>query len=299
MNWLLIVSLLFVTGGFAQSNPPGVSDQFANLDFASGAVGDLPSGWRLGAIGASAYTAQIAPAAMCHGGKQCGMLGSVGLGPHDRCFLYQNVDAALYRNKVLVFGAASRVTGGGLARLVVRVRRQDDSTTFYNNLGDHPIQSAEWSAYQIVFPIDADAKDIEFGIQLHGKGAAWIDQIYLSSPIIEAEKEIRKLFAEFNAARDGIDGHAMAQTYSETGEYISLWGARIAGRSSLEQLWGSVSGKSRRTIHKIDVLTPDMAVVSGNAEFENPDERPELEEVFVLVKERDGWKIRVHQAMRP
>jgi hypothetical protein len=96
----------------------------------------------------------------------------MGLGPHERCFLYRNVDATPYRNKVLVFRAASRVTGGGLARLVVRVHRPDNSTSFYNNLGDHPIQSAQWNAYQIVFPIDGAAEDIEFGIQLYGEATA-------------------------------------------------------------------------------------------------------------------------------
>ena len=226
------------------------------------------------------------------------MVQSIGLGPHERTFLYQNVDATPYRNKVLVFRAASRVTGSGLARLVVRVHKQDNSTSFYDNLGDHPIQPAHWNAYQIVFPIDGDARDIEFGIQLYGEGAAWIDQIYMSSPIIEAEKAIRDLFRKFNEARDLTDGYAIAEAYSETGEYISLWGTRVAGRARLQELWGSVSGRTKRTIQKIDVLTPDMAVVHGTAEFEDAAARPELDEVFMLVRESDGWKIRAHQAMQ-
>jgi uncharacterized protein (TIGR02246 family) len=300
MNWLFTLSLLFTASGFAQTRWPGISDRFENLDFAQGAAGAMPPGWRLGPSGSAAYIAQIAAGASCHAGKQCGVVRSIGPGPHERCFLYQNVDATPYRGKVLVFRAASRVTGGGLARLVVRVHRPDNSSTFFDNLGDHPIQSAQWDAYQIVFPVDGQAEDIEFGIQLYGEGTAWIDQIYMSSPIIEAEKEIRELFRKFNAAREVIDGHAMAETYSETGEYISLWQTRVAGRTNLEGMWSSsITGKSKRTILRIDVLTPEIAVVHGRAEFDNPDERPELEEVFMLVKEGDAWKIRVHQAMRP
>ena len=298
MKWLFIMNLLFITSGFGQTRPVEMSDQFENLDFALGSVGDMPPGWHLGQSDTPAYAAQIAPGSSCQAGKQCGMVRSMGLGPHERCFLYQNVNATPYRNKVLVFSAASRVTGGGLARLVVRVHRQDNSTSFYNNLGDHPIQSAQWNAYQIIFPIDGEARDIEFGIQLYGEGMAWIDQVYMSSPIIEAEKEIRGLFRKFNDARDAIDAHALAETYSETGEYISLWGTRVAGRANLQQAWSSASGKAKRTIQQIDVLTPEMAVVRGTAQFDNPQEQPEIDEVFVLVKESDGWKVRVHQAMR-
>jgi hypothetical protein len=42
----------------------------------------------------------------------------------------------------------------------------------------------------------------------------------------------------------------------------------------------------------------DLAVVRVRAEFENPGERPALDETFVMVKEGSGWKIRVHQAMQ-
>ena len=298
MRWLCIVGLLFVGSGFAQNRRAGISDNFENLDFALGSPGDTPPGWHLGPSGNPAYAARIVAAAWCQAGKQCGMLGSVGPGPHERCLLYQDVNATPYRGKVLVFRATARVTDGGLARLLVRVHRPDNSTSFFDDLGANPIQSAQWKAYQIVFPIDGEAEDIEFGIQLSGEGTVWIDQIYMSSPVIEAEKEIGELFRNFNEARDAINGHAVAQNYSDFGEYISLWGTRVTGRANLEQMWSSVDGKAKRTIESIDVLTPDMAVVHVSASFENPDERPALGETFMLVKESGGWKIRVHQAMR-
>ena len=37
--------------------------------------------------------------------------------------------------------------------------------------------SGEWAAYEIRAPIATDAYQIEFGVQLVGAGAVWIDQI--------------------------------------------------------------------------------------------------------------------------
>jgi uncharacterized protein (TIGR02246 family) len=291
-----LVSLLFIASGFAQTRPAEIPDQLENLDFASGRAGGEPAGWLFGPSGT--YRAQVAAGAACISGKQCGMLQSIGLGPHERGGMSQTVDATPYRNKVLVFGAAVRVTGAGFVQMFVRVHRQDNSTVFYNDLGDSPIRSAQWNPYQIVFSVDGDARDIEFGIQLYGEGAAWIDQVYMSSPVIEAEKEIRELFRKFNEARDAIDGRSLGDAYSEHGEYISMWGPRVAGRANLEHMWSTVDGKAKRNIQKIDVLTPDLAVVRAIAEFDNPAERPALDETFMLVKESGGWKVRVHQAMR-
>jgi len=43
-------------------------------------------------------------------------------------------------------------------------------------MGNRPIKSSDWAAYEIRVPIIAmDAFQIEFGVQLIGQGAAWID----------------------------------------------------------------------------------------------------------------------------
>ncbi len=49
--------------------------------------------------------------------------------------------------------------------------------TFRDDMGDHPVISGEWGAYEIRAPIAMDAYQIEFGVQLVGTGAVWIDQI--------------------------------------------------------------------------------------------------------------------------
>ena len=63
------------------------------------------------------------------------------------------------------------------ARLLVRVHRKDCSTTFLDNMANRPVASSEWGAYEITAPIAADAYHIEFGVQLVGAGALWIDRI--------------------------------------------------------------------------------------------------------------------------
>jgi hypothetical protein len=39
------------------------------------------------------------------------------------------------------------------------------------------VVSAVWGSYEILAPIATDAYHIEFGVQLVGAGAVWIDQI--------------------------------------------------------------------------------------------------------------------------
>jgi hypothetical protein len=94
-------------------------------------------------------------------------------------FLYQNVDATPYLGKTLTFRAAVRaeVTPGNAARMLVRIHRQDGSTSFLDNIGRFPVISSAWFFYEIQAPVAVDARDIEFGLQLIGQGAAWIDNI--------------------------------------------------------------------------------------------------------------------------
>lgn len=67
-----------------------------------------------------------------------------------------------------------------MARLLVRVHRTDCSTSFRDDMGNHPITGGAWSPYEIQAPIALDAQDIEFGMQLIGQGAAWIDNISMT-----------------------------------------------------------------------------------------------------------------------
>jgi hypothetical protein len=129
---------------------------------------------------APAYEAKIASGRSCNGSRQCATVQSIGYDPPVRlCFLYQIADAKPYRGKKLNYRADVRadVTPGSVARLLVRVHRPDCSTSFRDDMGNHPITAGAWSSYEIHAPIAPDARDIEFGIQLIGSGTASIDNI--------------------------------------------------------------------------------------------------------------------------
>lgn len=293
----------------AQSAPREMRATFENLNFAEGNPGSPPRGWFLGPEWfmpphAPVYTAETASGSSCKGGRQCGWVRSIRDDPAiPQSFLYQVVDATQYRGKRLTFRAAVRtdVALGNWARLLVRIHKEDGGTSFRDDMGNHPITSATWAFYEIHAPVGVDARDIEFGMQLVGRGAAWIDSISMDFADASAnpeEQTVRALIKKFADSRNAHDGQAAAETYSEDGEYIFTAPARTArGRTALAALWGGLPGQGSRTIDKVEFLAPNIAVVRVNAEFSAP--AAKLAEVFMVVKHEGEWKIRVHQAIQP
>jgi len=168
----------------AQPRPctwPELKPDPQNLTFSSGTVGAAPVGWRLGQIAPPhepVYEAMIAPANQCHISPQCATVHSLRSDPNARLsFLYQDLDVTPHRGQILSYRAYVRVDPGSVARLLVRVHRRDCSTTFRDDMGNHPVTSGDWAVYEIRAPIATDAFHVEFGMQLIGQGAAWIDQI--------------------------------------------------------------------------------------------------------------------------
>ena len=162
---------------------PDLKPDPQNLNFANGSVGAAPPGWLLGPEASMptnqpVFEAKIVPADQCHGGQQCATVRSLR---SDRAipvaFLYQDLAATPHRGHALTYRAYVRVQPGSVARLYVRVHRKDCSTIFRDDMGNHPIKSGDWAAYQVTAPMTPDAFHIEFGLQLIGQGAAWIDQI--------------------------------------------------------------------------------------------------------------------------
>jgi hypothetical protein len=182
--WFLLVLCTVIAFGalsLAQIRPDWMSETFQNMDFSKGKIGEMPPGWNLGPLNSPMWLAQLVGADACNGGTQCAMVKSLGVAK-GKCFLYENVDAAPYRQKRVKFRAAVRadVPKGSYANLIVRVHRMDDSTSFYYDMEDRPITSKEWKYYEIVAPVDKEGRDVELGLQLHGVGAAWIDRIFLN-----------------------------------------------------------------------------------------------------------------------
>jgi hypothetical protein len=187
------IVVLALPGDAQRCQPPReMRPATENLKFIEGAPGAAPPGWLLGPYWWNpqiipAHEAQIVSGQSCNGGRQCATVHSVSSNA-GLCFLYQIIDAIQYRGKNLTYRADVRadIAQGSMARLLVRVHRSDCSTSFFDNLGDHPITGSAWSPYQIRAPIGQDARDIEFGMQLMGQGAAWIDNI--SMTFVDAAK---------------------------------------------------------------------------------------------------------------
>jgi hypothetical protein len=184
-----VVAASFVFAAYAQSPANDFSPTFKNLSFAEGAPGSTPPGWYLGpewflAPHVPVYKAEIAAGPTCKSGGQCAVVSSLREDSSIRlAFLYQNVDAKPYRRQILTFRAAVRaeVALGGVARLLVRIRRDNGDTSFRDDMGNHPITSDGWAVYEIRAPLVLVALEIVFGLQLVGQGAAWIDSISIVS----------------------------------------------------------------------------------------------------------------------
>jgi hypothetical protein len=178
----LLLAVLFGSALFSQTRAATINERFENIDFAEGNLGALPSGWHLGQMPGSVYLAEIV-ASPCNSGGRCATLRTVNLGPNGFSFLYQNINATPHRGKRFTFRAAVRaeVSGSGnLARLLVRVHRENGQSSFFDNMSDHPITGATWNFYKIRGVVGPDARDIELGMQLFGIGVAWLDSISLN-----------------------------------------------------------------------------------------------------------------------
>jgi len=110
----------------------------------------------------------------------------------------------------------------------------------------------------------------------------------------QEEQAIRKLIQTFADSRNSHDGSAVANLYSEDGEWIATRGSRrVRGRVALAQLWGGLTGQVGRTVESIDLPSDCIAIVRVMTDYGQPIGRHQ--EVFVVVKELGVWRIPVHQ----
>jgi len=149
---------------FAQAPAP---NPIANPGFEDGKPGDVPVGWR--------STTPASPTRLvqgsCNSGKQCANLGGAG----SPGVLLQSFDAAPYRGKKFRYRAAVRTGPGSRAQLWLRVDRSNGRMGFFDNMGDRPIATENWTVYEIAGEVDRDAQSIFLGLLLLVPGEAWID----------------------------------------------------------------------------------------------------------------------------
>lgn len=292
------VGLLLGAASPAQVQP-WIQDHYENLDFSAGQVGSMPTGWRLGPEGTTLYAAQIVAGLSCNGPKQCANVRSLTTGAGDRCFLYQVIDATPYRGKFLAFRAVVRavVTGKSEARLLLRIHREDGSTSFLHDMGAHPIQSSSWAFYEIEAPIVPDAGNIEFGMQLVGGGSATIHNVSLTFSGSRSDGDVRSLIQKFANFRNAHDGSAAAALYAEDGQWIGINGGTfVRGRAALAALWGAVPGHVERTVDSVEFPASNIATIHVTVDYTEP-AIGRHHEVFIAVKDNDQWHIQTHQTV--
>ena len=227
--WRLLFFLL-PASLLAQSAP-------ANLAFENGTPGEPPPGWIVPQVLRSlGYSAEFRREG-CRSASGCAVILAPSAPPPETYGnLTQRFDAAPFRGKTVRLRAFVRVEPAPLAgraladhtpasrapanrapadrtpadhaQLWLRVDLPNQQMGFFDDMGDRPIYSPQWTSYEITGAVAADAESINIGVMSYGKSPVWIDGLSFetvpdeasSSGLIAARAEIQKLYARIDAA---------------------------------------------------------------------------------------------------
>jgi hypothetical protein len=101
--------------------------------------------------------------------------------PRDFCTLMQEILADDYRGRVRLRGwiKTDRVERGWCG-LWMRVDGADRRVLAFDNMVTRPIKgTTDWTRYEVVLDVSADAAQISFGVAFNGTGAVWLDDVAL------------------------------------------------------------------------------------------------------------------------
>ncbi len=147
------------------------------MNFELGNPGQLATGWYFNGS-TPGYMAGLSTENPASGAMCMTLSRTSTTVPGDFGYLSQGFDATPFHGKRVRFRAAVRaqVAGSGnQAQLWLRVDRPNGQRGFFDNMGDRPITSPDWSYYEINGDVAADATQIVLGLILAGRGTAWID----------------------------------------------------------------------------------------------------------------------------
>ena len=152
-----------------------------NLDFETGAPGEVPPGWSFPDTAVKGgFLVQLTDET-AHGGRQSVLIDHTNWSTVGRLgSLSKKIDAAPYRGKRVRFRAAVRTEvyqERGEARLWLRVDREGGRQGFFDNMEKRPIASPEWQIYEIIGDVADDAASIHLGTMLMGYGKSWTDDV--------------------------------------------------------------------------------------------------------------------------
>ena len=154
-----------------------------NPGFEEGAPGTMPTGWHSG-VGATTdeptagYSA-VVDSDRPHGGGASVRLESNQSGGSGFGTVTNAIDAVAYRRRRIRLSGNVRAVpaADGQVGMWLRVDRAEDQRGAFDNMGDRPINNAEWSDYAIEVDVAGDATKLVFGLLLVGHGKAWLDDV--------------------------------------------------------------------------------------------------------------------------
>ena len=114
-----------------------------------------------------------------HAGKASGCVKSTGEGTDGFGTLTQAFAADAYRGKRLRMTAYVK-TGGveGWSGLWMRIDGKEKSGLAFDNMMGRPVKgTTDWTKYEVVLDVPAEAEAIFFGYLVAGKGQGWVDDI--------------------------------------------------------------------------------------------------------------------------
>ncbi len=112
-----------------------------------------------------------------HQGNVSGRIRSIVPRPKGFGGLMRTIDAVPYRGKRVRFSAAVKADDvRDWASLWMRVDAAERPSLAFDNMQDRPIEgTSDWTLYEVVLDVAANAEDIAFGVFIAGAGEVWID----------------------------------------------------------------------------------------------------------------------------
>lgn len=184
MGWLLCGAMAWALATATLAAGSSAGPAARNLDFEQGQPGALPPGWSAAGAQVGGFTATMSRA-QPHGGQACLEIRRDTGGKWPLCFVRQAIDATPYRGRrVRLSGwlrfqpsdSEQEFTSSSSARIWMR---SGGHPWFYDDLGDHPVRSAEWTFAEVRCEVASDADSIVLGATLSMYGRAWFDDLKL------------------------------------------------------------------------------------------------------------------------
>jgi len=291
----------FTVAALAQPGGP-IHIHPTNVDFREGDAGAIPPGWVVPQQGIdSGYSVELRREDCPERFSACVLFRSPAHVTSVRdAVLGQTFTALPYIGKTVRFGAWLRAQGAGAdVELRVRVDHVDRRVEFFDSV-EGPVDAAQAQWREVVGRVGADAKTISIWARFHPSGAAWVLEpsfgILPDGRDPQDETSVRALIRKFADLRNAHDGKAVAELYTEDGEWAGPNGeGGVRGREDLAGLWGNVPGQVERTIQSVEFPGGNLALVRVTVQYPEPIGRHH--EAFIAVKENGAWFIRIHRSV--